>query len=315
MAPVPDISVVVPVYNEEDSLAILYQEVRDAIDAMGARWELILVDDHSRDTSLARMLDLRSRDRRVKVLHFRKNFGQTAALSAGFEAARGAIVITMDGDLQNDPADIPRLVAKMREGFDIVAGWRKNRQDGFVLRRLPSKVANRLIAWVTDTPIHDTGCTLKAFRRQLVKNLSLYAEQHRFLPAMSRGSGAQVAEIVVHHRARRFGQSKYGLERALRVLLDLFVIKLISQFAHRPLHYFGLFSLPFAGLALAVLAAVADDAASWPLLVFSAFILFLLPAVHFILLGLLSELIVMASGVHKRSVLDRLVNRRPQEAL
>ncbi|MCC7013705.1 MAG: glycosyltransferase family 2 protein [Planctomycetes bacterium] len=318
MPSTPDISVVVPIFNEEDSLPILYREVREAIEAMGSSFELILVDDHSSDTSLARMLELRAGDPRVKVLHFRRNFGQTAAMSAGFEAARGAIVVTMDGDLQNDPADIPRLVAKMREGFDIVAGWRKNRQDGFVLRRVPSLVANRLIAWVTDTPIHDTGCTLKAFRAKLVKNLSLYAEQHRFLPAMSRGSGAQIAEIVVNHRARRFGHSKYGLERALRVLLDLFVIKLISQFAHRPLHYFGLFSLPFATLAWSVLFLAVDWsdvdlATNWPQWAFTVFSLFLLPAVHFVLLGLLSELVVMASGVNRRSVLERLVNRRAQE--
>jgi glycosyltransferase involved in cell wall biosynthesis len=315
----PEISVVVPIYNEEESLALLHAEVRDALESMGTSFELILVDDHSTDRSLARMLELRRADPRVKVLHFRRNYGQTAALAAGFDRARGEIVITMDGDLQNDPADIPRMVAKLRQGFDIVAGWRKNRQDGFVLRRVPSRVANRLIAWVTDTPIHDTGCTLKAFRAPVVKRLSLYGEQHRFLPAMSRGSGAQVAELVVHHRARRFGQSKYGLERALRVLLDLFVIKLISQFAHRPLHYFGLFSLPFALLAWAVLFVFVDwsnvDAAgNWPQWAFTVFALFLLPAVHFVLLGLLSELIVMASGVHRVRVLDRLVHRRPGTA-
>lgn len=315
----PEISIIVPIYNEEDSLALLYQEVRDALEAMAKSWELVLVDDHSSDTSLARMLALRERDPRVKVLHFRRNFGQTAALAAGFDAARGHIVITMDGDLQNDPADIPRLVAKIHEGFDIVAGWRKARQDGLFLRRVPSKVANRLIALLTDTPIHDTGCTLKAFRGELVKNLPIYAEQHRFLPAMSRGSGARVAEIVVHHRARRFGQSKYGLERALRVLLDLFVITLISRFARRPLHYFGLFSLPFAVLSSAVLLLAVEwdklDTDSWPAWAFSVFMLFLLPSVHFVLLGLLSELIVMASGIHRTSVLQRLVHRRPQEAL
>jgi glycosyltransferase involved in cell wall biosynthesis len=316
MAQRPVISVIVPVFNEEDSLDLLYSEVKTSLEPLAEPWELILVDDHSTDRSLSRMLALRGDDPRVKVLHFRRNFGQTAALSAGFEAARGEVVITMDGDLQNDPADIPRLIAKMREGFDIVAGWRKDRQDGLFLRRFPSKVANRLIAWVTETPIHDTGCTLKAFRSELVKNLPIYAEQHRFLPAMSRGSGARVAEIVVHHRARRFGKSKYGLERALRVLLDLFVIKLISQFAHRPLHYFGLFSLPFAAMALVVLFAGVIDyenfdlAKHWPNLAFTAFMLFLLPAVHFLLLGLLSELVIVASGMHRQSVLGRLVNRR-----
>lgn len=316
MRSAPQVSVVVPVFNEEDSVPILYEEVRAALDGAGHSFELILVDDHSTDTSLAKMLELRRRDSRVKVLHFRRNYGQTAAMSAGFERARGRVVVTLDGDLQNDPADIPRMLAKIDEGFDIVAGWRKARKDGFVLRRAPSQVANRLIAWVTDTPIHDTGCTLKAFRAQLVKNLPIYAEQHRFLPAMSRGSGARVAEIVVNHRARRFGYSKYGLERALRVLLDLFVIKLISQFAHRPLHYFGLFSLPFAALALVVLVTGVVDyekfdlIADWPQYSVTAFLLFLLPAVHFVLLGLLAELIVIASGFHRRSVLDSLVNRR-----
>jgi glycosyltransferase involved in cell wall biosynthesis len=316
MPPVPEISVVVPVYNEEDSLPILYDEVRQALDGAGRTFELVLVDDHSTDTSLAKMLELRSRDPRVKVLHFRRNYGQTAAMSAGFDHARGRVVVTLDGDLQNDPADIPRMLAKIDEGFDIVAGWRKTRKDGFVLRRAPSQVANRLIAWVTDTPIHDTGCTLKAFRSKLVKNLSLYAEQHRFLPAMSRGSGARVAEIVVNHRARRFGSSKYGLERALRVLLDLFVIKLISQFARRPLHYFGMFALPFAALALFVLVSGIVDyekfdlVEQWPQFAVTAFMLFLLPVVHFVLLGLLSELVVIASGFHRRSVLESLVNRR-----
>jgi glycosyltransferase involved in cell wall biosynthesis len=316
MPPVPEISVVVPVYNEEDSLPILYDEVRQALDDAGRTFELVLVDDHSTDTSLAKMLELRGRDPRVKVLHFRRNYGQTAAMSAGFDHARGRVVVTLDGDLQNDPADIPRMLAKIDEGFDIVAGWRKTRKDGFVLRRAPSQVANRLIAWVTDTPIHDTGCTLKAFRSKLVKNLSLYAEQHRFLPAMSRGSGARVAEIVVNHRARRFGSSKYGLERALRVLLDLFVIKLISQFARRPLHYFGMFALPFAALALFVLVSGIVDyekfdlVEQWPQFAVTAFMLFLLPVVHFVLLGLLSELVVIASGFHRRSVLESLVNRR-----
>jgi glycosyltransferase involved in cell wall biosynthesis len=316
MPPAPELSVVVPVYNEEDSLPILYEEVRQALDGAGRSFELLLVDDHSTDTSLAVMLALRRRDPRVKVLHFRRNYGQTAAMSAGFEHARGRIVVTLDGDLQNDPADIPLMLAKIDEGFDIVAGWRKSRKDGFVLRRAPSQVANRLIAWVTDTPIHDTGCTLKAFRAKLVKNLSLYAEQHRFLPAMSRGSGARVAEIVVNHRARRFGSSKYGLERALRVLLDLFVIKLISQFARRPLHYFGMFALPFAALALFVLVSGIVDyekfdlVEDWPQFAVTAFMLFLLPVVHFVLLGLLSELVVIASGFHRRSVLESLVNRR-----
>jgi glycosyltransferase involved in cell wall biosynthesis len=284
MPTVPDISVVVPVFNEEDSLPVLYSELRRTLEGLGKSFEIVWVDDHSTDASLRTMLAQRAEDSRVRVVQFRRNFGQTAALAAGFEQARGRIVITLDGDLQNDPSDIPALVAKIEEGYDVVAGWRRMRHDGFLLRRLPSRVANRLIAYVTDTPIHDTGCTLKAFRAHVVKKMSLYAEQHRFLPAMSRGSGARVAEIVVNHRARRFGRSKYGLERAVRVLLDLFVIKMISQFAHRPLHYFGLFSLPFA-----------------------VFMLFFLNATYFLLLGLLAELAVTASGMHRRRVLERFV--------
>jgi glycosyltransferase involved in cell wall biosynthesis len=313
MIAAPDISVVVPVYNEEDSLPVLYREVRETLEAAGKSFELLFVDDHSTDTSLRVMLALRAEDPRVRVVHFRRNFGQTAALSAGFEHTRGAIVITMDGDLQNDPRDIPALVAKIEEGCDIVAGWRKQRKDGWLLRRLPSQIANRLIAYVTDTPIHDTGCTLKAFRSQLVKNLTIYAEQHRFLPAMSRGSGARIAEIVVNHRPRRFGKSKYGIERALRVLLDLFVIKLISQFAHRPLHFFGLFTLPFGAFSLFVLFTGTVDVRNmrideeWLPAVALTVMMFGLLATYFLMLGLLSELVVTASGMHRRGVLERFV--------
>jgi glycosyltransferase involved in cell wall biosynthesis len=309
----PDISVVVPVYNEEDSLPVLYREVRETLEAFGRTFELLFVDDHSTDSSLRVMLALRAEDARVRVIHFRRNFGQTAALSAGFEHSRGAVVVTMDGDLQNDPRDIPALIAKIDDGCDIVAGWRKTRRDDWLLRRVPSQVANRLIAYVTDTQIHDTGCTLKAFRSQLVKNLTIYAEQHRFLPAMSRGSGARMAEIVVNHRPRRFGKSKYGIERALRVLLDLFVIKLISQFAHRPLHFFGLFSLPFAAFSLVILFTGTVDVRhmrfddEWLPMVGFAFMLFLCLVSYFLMLGLLSELIVTASGMHRRGVLERFV--------
>jgi glycosyltransferase involved in cell wall biosynthesis len=220
----PEISVVVPVYDEEDNLPILHQELATALSGSGRSWECVYVDDGSRDRSLAVLLRLRAQDpRRIRVVQFARNAGQTAALAAGFDHARGEIVITLDADLQNDPADIPALVAKLDEGYDIVAGWRKQRHDGFVLRKLPSRIANRLIAWTTGVGIHDTGCTLKAFRTDLVRNLPIYAEQHRFLPAMSAGSGARVAELVVNHRPRRFGHSKYGQdgERVLASPFDL----------------------------------------------------------------------------------------------
>ncbi|MBI5432220.1 MAG: glycosyltransferase family 2 protein [Planctomycetes bacterium] len=310
----PALSIVVPVYNEEESLEELHAQIARALDACGRTAEVVYVDDHSRDKSLAVLLKLRESDPRIRVIRFTRNFGQTAAMGAGFDYARGHVVVTLDADLQNDPADIPRLLDELDKGFDVVAGWRRSRQDGFLLRRLPSQVANRLIAWVTGTEIHDTGCTLKAFRRQVVKNLPIYAEQHRFLPAMSRQSGARVSEIVVNHRPRVHGQSKYGIERALRVFLDLFAIKMIAQFAHRPLHYFGLFSLPFAAISMVALVFGVWDyrhgriEAEWPDFVVLVVGLFLSLAFYFILLGLLSELAVSAAGMHRRRVLDRVLS-------
>jgi len=313
MSAAVQISVVVPVLDEEQSLPVLYAEVRETIERLGQSFELIFVDDHSTDGSLRAMLHLGAGDARVRVIRFRRNFGQTAALAAGFEFARGEVVITMDGDLQNDPADIPLLIETLEQGWDIVAGWRRDRHDRVWTRRLPSWLANRLINLVTGTRIHDTGCTLKAFRAQIIKNLPLYAEQHRFLPAMSRSSGARVTEVVVNHRARRFGTSKYGLERAFHVLLDLFTVKLIAQFSHRPLHYFGLFSLPFAVISAWFLFMSTVDWGKlslhheWTRMMGFVVLLFFMLAVYFVMLGLLSELAVMASGMHRRGVLERVV--------
>jgi len=314
---------VVPIFNEEESLAILHGEIAAALGSMEVPWEVIYVDDCSRDHSLRVMLELRRSDAHVRVVKFRRNYGQTAALSAGFDQAAGELVVTLDGDLQNDPADIPAMVAKLEEGYDIVAGWRRRREDGFFLRRLPSRIANRLIAWVTDVPIHDTGCTLKVFRSELVKSMSIYAEQHRFLPAMSAGSGARIAELVVNHRPRRYGQSKYGLGRATRVLLDLFSIKLIVHFSQRPLHYFGMISLSFlaVGMFFAAVGLISLDpdpeaqTAVGPIaindlelvLVSSVTLVFIL-MVFFALLGLLGELAVKASGMHRRGTLSRILN-------
>lgn len=312
-----DVSVVVPVLNEEASLPVLHREIQAALDSLGRSWEVVYVDDCSTDRSREVMLALRAEDARVRVLCFRRNFGQTAAMSAGFDHSRGEIVVTIDGDLQNDPADIPRLVAELDRGYDIVAGWRKERHDGLLLRRLPSMAANRLINRITGTRVHDTGCTLKAFRRALVRNLPIYAEQHRFLPAMSRSSGARTSEVVVNHRPRRFGRSKYGLGRAARVLLDLFVIKMIAQFAHHPLHYFGLFSLPLAGVGVVFLLLGAVElpelrlVREWPQFAVFTFLLFVLLMVYFLLLGLLGELAVTAAGMHRRRVLDRVMTEGP----
>jgi glycosyltransferase involved in cell wall biosynthesis len=299
------ISVVVPVFDEEPSLTPLHAQIAAALNGMRVAWEVIYVDDRSSDGSLRVMRELKKHDPHVRIVQFRARSGQTAALAAGFEHTRGAVVVTLDGDLQNDPADIPRLVEELRRGYDIVAGWRKTRNDGFVLRRLPSRIANRLIAWVTGVKIHDTGCTLKAFRRELVERLPIYAEQHRFLPAMSKRSGARVTEIVVNHRPRQFGRSKYGLGRATRVLLDLLSIKMLASFSQRPLQYFALLTLPFAILLIAFLASclVSHEQinfdSGWGQVAVIVFMLFFMTCLFFIMLGLLAELAVKASGMHR----------------
>jgi glycosyltransferase involved in cell wall biosynthesis len=295
----------VPVFDEEKNLPILHSELAEALEPFGMEWEVLYVDDRSRDGSLAVMQKLWKQDPRVRIVKFRARSGQTAAMAAGFDHARGEIVVTIDGDLQNDPADIPMLVAELERGYDIVAGWRKSRQDGFVLRRLPSRIANRLIAWVTGVQIHDTGCTLKAFRRELVRNLPIYAEQHRFLPAMSAGSGARVSELVVNHRPRLYGRSKYGIGRATRVLLDLLSIKMISSFSHRPLQYFALLTAPIAiGLFAYVLSLVfsprsVDFDTEWGRIALVLFMLTFMLCAYFLMLGLLAELVVKASGLHR----------------
>jgi glycosyltransferase involved in cell wall biosynthesis len=309
------LSIVVPVFNEEDNLPILHAEIARALDQMSAEWrnsEIIYVDDRSTDRSLARLLELHERDSRVCVVRFRRNYGQTAALAAGFDVAKGRVIVTLDGDLQNDPADIPALVRELERGYDIVAGWRKKRHDGFVLRRLPSIIANRLITLVTGVPIHDTGCTLKAFRRELVKSMVIYAEQHRFLPVLSAGSGARISELVVNHRPRLHGKSKYGIGRATRVVLDLMAVKFVTQFSQRPIHYFGIISLLTltCGLLFAAVALVSFDMnfGEWEMAVVTILSLMFSAVVYFALLGLLGELAVKASGMHRRSTLDRILN-------
>ncbi|MFN0006665.1 MAG: glycosyltransferase family 2 protein [Planctomycetota bacterium] len=305
MVELPQISVVVPVFDEEENLPPLHDQIARALTAFGRPFEIVFVDDRSADRSLAVMLELQRADPRIRVIALGGRSGQTAAMAAGFDHSRGEIVVTIDGDLQNDPADIPALVTELDQGFDVVAGWRKSRQDGFVLRRLPSLVANRLIALVSGVAIHDTGCTLKAFRREVVDRLPIYAEQHRFLPLLSAGIGARVTERVVNHRPRRFGKSKYGLGRAFRVLLDLFVVKMVSSFSQRPLSYFALLVLPFLGLfGLALVTAVlhadrlTQDKRWGNVALFTTLVLFMI-CVYFLMLGLLSELAVKASGMHR----------------
>ncbi len=237
----PHLSVVIPVYNEERNLEALHREFTDVLSAWGRPYELILVDDGSTDGSFAAMAALHARDPHVRVIQFRRNFGQTAAFAAGFAAARGALIATSDGDLQNDPRDVPAMVERLeREALDIVCGWRKDRKDAWLNRRLPSQIANRLISWATGVKLNDYGCSLKIFRAEVVKPLRLYGELHRFLPALASEMGVRIGEQPVNHRARVHGRSKYGISRTIRVILDLITVKFLLSYSTRPLQMFGL---------------------------------------------------------------------------
>lgn len=247
----PDISVVVPIYNEEDSVAPLHAAIVAALEPMGRSFEILFVDDGSKDASIPRAVALAEADLRLSIIQFQRNHGQTAAMHAGIEHARGRYIVTMDGDLQNDPADIPMMLGKLAEGYDLVVGWRMNRQDKFLSRKLPSKLANKLIGKVTGLPIRDNGCSLKVYRADVIQKVPLYSDMHRFIPAMTIPVGARIAEVGVHHHARRFGESKYGLSRIFKVLLDLLVVKTLLHFARRPLASFVNLALLMGLAALA----------------------------------------------------------------
>jgi glycosyltransferase involved in cell wall biosynthesis len=244
------LSVIVPFYNEAENIGRMHEAIVRAVEPLDVPFEMVFVDDGSKDKTLEIAAALAKVDGRVRVVKFRRNFGQTPAMAAGIEHARGEILITMDGDLQNDPADIEHFLAKMDEGYDIVVGWRFNRQDKLISRKIPSRIANRLIGKITGVPIKDNGCSLKAYRASVIKNIPLYSEMHRFIPAMASIAGPRIAEIKVQHHARQFGQSKYGLSRVYKVLLDLMVIKTVASFTARPLLWFGLLSLPMLSVGL-----------------------------------------------------------------
>jgi len=291
-----DLSIVVSIYNEAENLPALHDEVVRALASTTLEYELILVDDGSRDGSFDLMAQLAAADGRVRAIRLRRNFGQTAAMAAGFDAARGEVIVPMDGDLQNDPADIPRLLEKIREGYDVVSGWRRNRQDTFVSRRLPSVLANGLISRMTGVHLHDYGCTLKAYRREVLSEVNLYGELHRFVPALASQVGAPVTELPVHHRPRRAGTSKYGIDRTLRVVLDLLTVKFLLKYATRPLQLFGKWAVGtflLAGLSGATTLYMKFFEGLQmnrnPLTTLTAFLLF--TGVQFIVLGLLGELI------------------------
>lgn len=266
-----NLTIVVPLYDEEENVERLYSSIVDAVSAEGFAFEVILVDDGSRDRTAEIAAGIAANDSRLRVVEFRKNYGQTAAMAAGIDLARGDIIVTMDGDLQNDPLDIPNFIAKMNEGYDLVVGWRFNRKDKLISRKIPSKIANWLIGKVTGVPIKDNGCSLKAFRSSVIKQVPLYNEMHRFIPAMASITGARIAEIKVRHHARQFGKSKYGLSRVYKVLLDMLTVKMIVGFAQRPLVWFGFLSMPFFLVgSIAVVVSLlpllkADGAMSVPL--------------------------------------------------
>jgi len=285
------LSIVIPVFNEEESVLHLYEKIRTVCDSLSYTCEMVFVDDGSQDQTFSYLSQIHQKDERVKVVRFRKNYGQTPAMAAGFRAARGKIVVSMDGDLQNDPKDIPRLLQKLNEGFDVVCGWRKDRKDKFISRRLPSMIANWLIGKITGVPIHDNGCSLKVYRREVIKRVSLYSELHRFIPALSTLTGARIAEMVVEHHPRQFGKSKYGISRAWRVFLDLFLIKMLVGFSESPLLWFGMFALPFGFLGCMSFSVLSFGEVPGVVMSSVGFLLFCLSG-HLLAMGIFGEIIL-----------------------
>jgi glycosyltransferase involved in cell wall biosynthesis len=296
-----DLSLVLPIYNEEENISLLAEELIPALERTGRSFEVICIDDGSSDRSYAELQKLHAADSRVRVVRFRRNFGQTAAFAAGFERARGEVVVTMDADLQNDPADIPKLLAKLEEGFDVVSGWRQERwQEGvgsFITRKIPSASANWLISTTTGVHLHDYGCSLKAYRSEVVKSLRLYGDMHRFIPAVASWFGVTVAEVPVAYRSRRFGSSKYGAGRIFRVLLDLMTVRFLLSYATRPIRIFGslgLLSVGAGGLIGLYLTfakfAYQIDLADRPLLLLA--VLLIVIGIQMISLGLIGEMVV-----------------------
>jgi len=290
-----DLSIVIPLLNEEENIPKLYREISEVLTGINRDHEIVFVDDGSTDTSLQLLKELQQKDSSVVVVSFRKNFGQTAAMAAGFDYARGDVIITMDADLQNDPRDIPLLLEKVDEGFDVVTGWRYDRKDPFINRRLPSMIANKIISKTTGVNLHDYGCTLKAFRKEVIKTIKLYGEMHRFIPAIASGMGISIAEVKVNHRARMFGTSNYGISRSFRVILDLLTVKFLLSYATRPIHVFGIFGLASSGLGGLIAFVMIIQRQFWripmgdrPLLLLAILLLFM--GVQFITIGLLAEL-------------------------
>ena len=287
-----ELSIVVPLYNEEESVEHMYRAIIDAVDSVGYEYEILFVNDGSKDRTFEKACALAANDHHLRVVDFRKNYGQTPAMAAGIDNARGQIIVTMDGDLQNDPSDIAMMIQKLKEGYDIVVGWRHNRQDKLITRKIPSMIANRLIGKVTGVPIKDNGCSLKVYRADVMKNLPFYNEMHRFIPALLSISGAKFAEVKVKHHARQFGESKYGLSRVYKVLLDLLTIKSILSVSDHPMRWFTTLSLAPMLLTFISLLWTLLPSDNTNLVVGSTLsLLFFSTSVFLVFLGVLAELV------------------------
>ncbi|MBM9602721.1 glycosyltransferase family 2 protein [Desulfopila inferna] len=290
------VSIIIPLLNEEKNIEILYNEIQEVAARSRYTFEIVFVDDGSTDNSLSILESIQKENPQVIIISLRKNFGQTAALSAGFDMAGGEIIIAMDADLQNDPADIPLLLEKIEEGYDVVTGWRFDRKDPFFSRKLPSQIANKIISWTTSVNLHDYGCTLKAFKREVIKSIHLYGEMHRFIPAIASGMGISITEVKVNHRPRRFGSSKYGISRTIRVILDLVTVKFLLSYSTRPIHVFGTMGLLSGGVGFLIAATMTFQRQFYgmamsdrPLIFLSILLMFV--GVQFITMGLIAEML------------------------
>jgi len=292
-----DLSLIIPVYNEEQNIPLLFEAIQRSLDSIKKSWEVIFVDDGSQDKSLEALEALVQKDsERVRVVVFRRNFGQTAAIAAGIDHSHGEIIVLLDADMQNDPADIPMLLAKLDEGYDLVSGWRKDRKDSRITRTIPSNLANGLISWVTGVHLHDYGCTLKAYRRDALEGFRLYGEMHRFIPVFAHSVGARITELPVHHHARKFGKAKYGLERTVKVVLDLFTVKFLLDFSHKPMRLFGgtgMILMAGSGILLSYLGLrrVIEGISILGSPLFQLGVMFFILGFQSILMGLIAELL------------------------
>lgn len=293
-----NLSLIVPIYNEQENLPLLFEAVYKVIPPLNKTWEIILVDDGSQDNSLAILKEYAEKDKEhVRVVSFRRNFGQTPAIAAGIDYSKGDIIVLLDADLQNDPTDIPMMLAKLDEGYELVSGWRKNRKDNALIRNFPSMIANRIISYVTGVHLHDYGCTLKAYRREVLEGFRLYGEMHRFIPVFANSVGARITEVVVNHHPRKFGKSKYGLERTVKVILDLFTVKFLVSYSSKPIYLFGGTGMLLMGASAIILLYLLIRRVFFLISVlgspfFQTSIMFFILGFQSILLGLIAELLV-----------------------